>query len=119
MDGQKIGRNEPCPCGSGKKYRKCCGEHNPDVLNRKNLIRENVFAAIEAQMRDSDPPETKQTFDRLIAEGCIEAEAMDLIGVVFTAEIFRVLKTQTPFDRGQYVAALNKLPTLPWENKSE
>lgn len=21
----KIGRNEPCPCGSGKKYKKCCG----------------------------------------------------------------------------------------------
>lgn len=23
--GKKIGRNEPCPCGSGKKYKKCCG----------------------------------------------------------------------------------------------
>jgi tetratricopeptide (TPR) repeat protein len=22
---QKIGRNEPCPCGSGRKYKKCCG----------------------------------------------------------------------------------------------
>jgi hypothetical protein len=22
---QKVGRNEPCPCGSGKKYKKCCG----------------------------------------------------------------------------------------------
>lgn len=24
----KIGRNEPCPCGSGKKYKKCCGANN-------------------------------------------------------------------------------------------
>ncbi len=24
-DGVKIGRNDPCPCGSGKKYKKCCG----------------------------------------------------------------------------------------------
>ena len=24
-DGAKIGRNDPCPCGSGKKYKKCCG----------------------------------------------------------------------------------------------
>ena len=24
-DGRKIGRNDPCPCGSGKKYKKCCG----------------------------------------------------------------------------------------------
>jgi uncharacterized protein YchJ len=22
---QKVGRNAPCPCGSGKKYKKCCG----------------------------------------------------------------------------------------------
>ena len=22
---EKIGRNDPCPCGSGKKYKKCCG----------------------------------------------------------------------------------------------
>lgn len=22
--GPKIGRNDPCPCGSGKKYKKCC-----------------------------------------------------------------------------------------------
>ena len=22
---EKIGRNAPCPCGSGKKYKKCCG----------------------------------------------------------------------------------------------
>ncbi|GAB4221338.1 MAG: hypothetical protein Kow00102_16370 [Spirochaetota bacterium] len=24
----KIGRNDPCPCGSGKKYKKCCGKNN-------------------------------------------------------------------------------------------
>ncbi len=24
-EGVKIGRNDPCPCGSGKKYKKCCG----------------------------------------------------------------------------------------------
>lgn len=24
--GKKVGRNEPCPCGSGKKYKHCCGK---------------------------------------------------------------------------------------------
>jgi preprotein translocase subunit SecA len=24
-NGEKVGRNDPCPCGSGKKYKKCCG----------------------------------------------------------------------------------------------
>jgi preprotein translocase subunit SecA len=23
--GPKVGRNDPCPCGSGKKYKNCCG----------------------------------------------------------------------------------------------
>jgi len=27
-DGRKVGRNEPCPCGSGKKYKQCCGKLN-------------------------------------------------------------------------------------------
>jgi SEC-C motif domain protein len=24
-DSQKVGRNDPCPCGSGKKFKRCCG----------------------------------------------------------------------------------------------
>ena len=26
--GEKVGRNDPCPCGSGKKYKKCCGAND-------------------------------------------------------------------------------------------
>ena len=29
----KIGRNEPCPCGSGKKYKKCCGVNGPPTFH--------------------------------------------------------------------------------------
>ena len=28
VKGKKIGRNDPCPCGSGKKYKKCCGKND-------------------------------------------------------------------------------------------
>jgi preprotein translocase subunit SecA len=24
--GERVGRNDPCPCGSGKKYKRCCGK---------------------------------------------------------------------------------------------
>lgn len=27
VKGKRIGRNDPCPCGSGKKYKKCCGKN--------------------------------------------------------------------------------------------
>jgi uncharacterized protein len=29
----KVGRNEPCPCGSGKKYKKCCGASSPPTIH--------------------------------------------------------------------------------------
>ncbi|MDO4419500.1 MAG: preprotein translocase subunit SecA [Ruminococcus sp.] len=28
VKGKKVGRNDPCPCGSGKKYKKCCGKED-------------------------------------------------------------------------------------------
>ena len=30
-EGPKIGRNEPCPCGSGRKYKHCCAADAPTV----------------------------------------------------------------------------------------
>ena len=30
-DGKKVGRNDPCPCGSGKKYKNCCGRNDPEA----------------------------------------------------------------------------------------
>ena len=34
---KKVGRNAPCPCGSGKKYKKCClGTDNDPSLNAHN-----------------------------------------------------------------------------------
>lgn len=26
QDAPKVGRNDPCPCGSGKKFKRCCGD---------------------------------------------------------------------------------------------
>ncbi len=37
----KIGRNEPCPCGSGKKYKHCCAR-NPQVEKRPSTPEEQL-----------------------------------------------------------------------------
>jgi preprotein translocase subunit SecA len=34
---EKIGRNEPCPCGSGKKYKKCCGREAFETNKEERL----------------------------------------------------------------------------------
>ncbi len=36
---EKVGRNEPCPCGSGKKYKKCCIEHDRHRLSDPSPVR--------------------------------------------------------------------------------
>lgn len=41
---KKIGRNEPCPCGSGKKYKKCC-------LKKENIYKEKQQEPIAVQER--------------------------------------------------------------------
>ena len=36
-----VGRNDPCPCGSGNKYKKCCGKHlepNKSVHNPGGVL---------------------------------------------------------------------------------
>ena len=48
-----IGRNDPCPCGSGKKYKKCCGKVEGSAIHRvmqeelENLQRELIDFAME------------------------------------------------------------------------
>jgi len=38
----QVGRNDPCPCGSGKKYKKCCGKNN--VVNIDRLLEREILA---------------------------------------------------------------------------
>ncbi|MFN3322561.1 MAG: SEC-C metal-binding domain-containing protein [Bryobacteraceae bacterium] len=34
--GERVPRSGPCPCGSGRKYKRCCGQNAPPVLYRAN-----------------------------------------------------------------------------------
>jgi preprotein translocase subunit SecA len=38
VGGRKIGRNEPCPCGSGKKYKKCCGSIKSSGVGQDSTV---------------------------------------------------------------------------------
>ena len=78
-------------------------------------LKATILQVVETQLKDNDPPETKQTFNRLISEGFSEEEAKRLIGCVVSSEIFDVLKNNEPFDHARFVKALDKLPKLPWE----
>jgi len=66
-------------------------------------------------LRDGAPPETRQTFERLVATGHSAPEAKRLIGGVVASEIFNLLKRGEPYDKARFVAALRRLPKLPYE----
>ena len=83
------------------------------------IARAAIFEIIENQMRDGTPPETKQTYDRLIAAGHSREETMKLIGCVVSSEIFDVLKARQPYNQERYVAALKALPKLPWDDDDD
>ena len=61
------------------------------------ILRAVIFEAIENQLRNGNPPETRQTYDRLILEGHTEEEAVRLIGCVMSEEIFQVMKERNEF----------------------
>ena len=49
---QKIGRNDPCPCGSGKKFKKCClgkNENNIPPSGVQQSVHSELGQAIEGQ----------------------------------------------------------------------
>ena len=81
-------------------------------------LRAAILEVINTQVRDNDPPETKQTLIRLRDQGFSEEEALKLIGYVVASEVFSVLKENRQYDRAKYLAALNNLPRLPWEKEA-
>lgn len=78
-----------------------------------------IMEVVENQLRNNDPPQTRQTYERLIEAGHSEKEAKRLIACVVSAEIFDVLKENQPFNLDRFVKGLNKLPTMPWAEKEE
>lgn len=56
-----IGRNDPCPCGSGKKYKKCCLNKQPEVKPAARLASDDDMLA-PGEISDYGPPNLNQQF---------------------------------------------------------
>ena len=80
-------------------------------------LRQAILEVINNQIRDNNPPETKQTYDRLRKEGFSEEETLKLIGYVVAAEVFAVMKENRRYEKEKFIAALQGLPGLPWDKK--
>ena len=75
-----------------------------------------ILEIVDNQLTEGTPPETRQTFDRLVGDGYAPEEARGLIGCVVISEIFEVMQRREEYDEARFVAALHRLPRLPWES---
>lgn len=79
----------------------------------REMLRRQMLEVVENQLRANDPPETRATLDRLVAEGHSTSDAKRLIASVVVAEMFHVMKHQQPYNTSRFVAGLHRLPELP------
>ena len=70
----KIGRNAPCPCGSGKKYKKCClgKENNPDYSIPENISVIYKQLRKSAQFKECLYPDHSRCSEKIIKAHSIQ-----------------------------------------------
>ena len=88
-----------------------------DIYENQRL-RAAIREVINTQIRNNDPPETKQAISRLQNQGFSEEDALRLIGYVVVSEVLTVLQENRQYDQEKYIAALNGLPGLPGKNRA-
>ena len=84
-------------------------------MKTNKRLRAEIIQVVENQLKGNKPPETKQTYDRLVKMGISKEEAKVHIGQCVAIEIFEIMKNQKPFDEKRYIKNLNKLPEEPFE----
>ncbi|MBK9714909.1 MAG: hypothetical protein IPO81_26980 [Kouleothrix sp.] len=74
-----------------------------------------ILEIVDTQLRDGAPPESRQTFDRLVDAGYSPEGARQLLAHVVVSEIFTVMARGEVYDEARFIAALHRLPALPDE----
>ena len=69
-------------------------------------LREAILAVVDQQLRDTTPPETNRTYERLVAQGYTPEDARRLIGNVVVQEIVAVMQREDVYHNQRYIAAL-------------
>lgn|GEM_PF-3268057 len=81
---KQAGRNDPCPCGSGKKYKSCCWGKD---LPQSDLSRKPLFARALSANASS-----KRTFSAKLIQG----KTKDILEDVFSKEIGSAQEQELP-----------------------
>lgn len=89
----KVGRNEPCPCGSGKKYKKCCAAIVPEENNLRTVAVEVAAPA----NRKKPPPRENPTFQEwgALYEAAVSFQKARCWEWMYNEDLFGVMDPET------------------------
>ena len=81
----KIGRNDPCPCGSGKKYKHCCSQHGKtfaaDMVSQADSTNKALQSALEHHMAGR-LPKAEAIYQQILQIAPEHPNALHLSGVL-------------------------------------
>jgi len=84
----KIGRNEPCPCGSGKKYKKCC-QNIPQPQQKGTFVYTNLddlSNQVPALIKQKKFVEAEEVCQRLMDQYPDQIDGLHRYAEVFEAQ---------------------------------
>ena len=79
------------------------------------VLGQAMLEVVENQIRDNEPPETRQTIERLCAAGHTPEEARRLVAIAVSSEVYHIMRDHQPFNRKRFLRNLKRLPRLPWD----
>ncbi|MDZ4199373.1 MAG: hypothetical protein U1E27_08820 [Kiritimatiellia bacterium] len=78
-------------------------------------LKAAFMEVVDNQLRDNEPPETRETYNRLIAQGVSKEDARIYIGQAVCVEVWDIMRNKKPFNRERFIRNLNNLPEEPTE----
>jgi hypothetical protein len=79
------------------------------MADSDKTVRDAMLDTVLNQLETGDPPEAKNTYDRLVAAGQSKNQALQLMASALRVEMNRMLSEATPFDNQRYAALLAKI----------
>jgi hypothetical protein len=94
----------------GDAYQPVFGE---EAARHDPVLHAAFMEMVAHQLAENDPPETRETFERLLAEGYSPEYVRRMIGFLLAREMTRSMLQRRPFDEKSFVEHLRRLPQIP------
>ena len=106
----KIGRNESCPCGSGKKYKKCCLDKSDEQRLAEAVLRSSENLKNEAHIKQCLHPNKDECDEKIIKAHAIQnnriLNKISENGMIISMDGVQHLIFQTAETKGRKIATV-------------